>query len=74
MAIAGGAKTNSISVAKPAIKPPVGPKARVGVGERAAGVGDRGRQLGETKIKAQYMAATASATMRNPSVPAWDQP
>jgi len=27
-AMAGGAKTNSISVAKPATKPPLGPKAR----------------------------------------------
>ncbi len=47
MAMAGGAKTNSIRGGKTSDKAAGGPEGAVGVGERAASVRDGGGQLGK---------------------------
>lgn len=74
MAMAGGAKTNSIRVAKPAINPLGRAKGAVGVGKGPPACGMAVVNSVKLKIKAQYIAAMASATIIKPSVPAWDQP
>ena len=73
-AMAGGANTNSISVAKPATKPPVGPKARRHRRRGRPHAGWRSVSSVKLKMKVVYIVATNVAVTRKPSVPAVAQP
>lgn len=55
-------------------KPAGRAKGAVGVGKGPPACGMAVVSSVKLKIKAQYIAAMASATIIKPSVPAWDQP
>ena len=72
--MAGGANTNSTSVAKPATNPPVGPKARRAYAKGPPACGIAVDNSVKLKMKVVYMVATSTVATRKPSVPAVFQP
>ena len=73
-AMAGGANTNSTSVAKPATKPPVGPKARRLYSNGPPACGIAVVNSVKLKMKVVYISAMNAEVTRKPSVPALSQP